>query len=300
MEPTSPPHSPESIRQVIDSRYESLSPELQRAARWVLRHGTALALHSMRDSARAAGVTPATMTRLARRLELAGFEDLRAPFRRQLAGDESGAEFERMLRRRRDAGAPADLLGALNALQQANVASVGRLNAPAAIEAAAQALIDADQVHFLGLRVCHGVAFYLSYAYALLRPNGRFVHGTGGTLGDAVAQIGPRDALVAVSQSPYTRQTVEAVATARANGAAVVAITDSRLSPLARDARVVLLYDTASNAYFHSTTGAQALAESLTAAVAGRGGSGAAEHLRRMRAHLSECGAYWGRPEKRE
>ena len=173
--------SPNAIQQMIAERFESLSPELQRAARWVARHGSALALHSMRDSARAAEVSPATMTRLARRLGFDGFEQLRAPFRRELAGAASGAEFERMLQQRCGSRAPADVVGTLVSLQQANVGSVVGRNQAGDIDAAAAALVDAPEVHFLGLRVCHGVAFYLSYAYGLLQPNGRFVSGTGGT-----------------------------------------------------------------------------------------------------------------------
>lgn len=292
--------SPDSIRQMIETRFDSLSPQLQRAARWVSRHGAALAMHSMRDSARAAGVTPATMTRLARRLDFDGFEDLRAPFRRHLASSASSGEVEYVLHKHRRGAAGADLLGPLNALQQANVASVHSLNEIADIEAAAQAMTAAAQVYFLGLRVCHGVAFYLAYAYGLLRANGRLVAGAGGTLSDQVAHIGERGVLMAVSQAPYTRQTVEAVSLARAHGATVIALTDSHLSPLARDAQQVLLYDTASNAYFHSTTGAQALAESLIAAVAAQGGADTLSHLRRMQAHLRNSGAYWERPGDKE
>lgn len=293
---------PQAIRQMIEDRFDSLSPELQRAARWVSRNGNVLALHSMRDSAQSAGVTPATMTRLAQRLGLGGYEGLRAPFRRELAGPASGAllDLERGRLNRRGARATADVIDSLNALQQANVASVIGRNRAADIEAVAGSLVDATQVFFLGLRVCHGVAFYLAYAYGLLRPNGRLVTGVGGTLSDQVAQIGDGGVLVAVSQSPYTRQTVEAVAIAHRHGAKVVALTDSTLSPLARHAQHVLLYDTASNAHFHSAAGAQALAETLSVAVATRGGTAAMHHLGRMQAHLRDSGAYWERTSDKE
>lgn len=292
--------SPIAVQKMIADSFESLSPELQRAARWVSRHGSALALHSMRDSARAAEVTPATMTRLARRLGFDDFESLRAPFRRALAGPGSGAEFEHMLSMRRDRVPFADVVDSLNTLQQANVASVTGRNETADIEAAGGAMIEAAQVHFLGLRVSHGVATYLWYAYGLLRGNGNLVSGIGGTLSDQVSHIAANDVLVAVSQSPYTRQTVEAVEMAAANGAIVVVLTDSQLSPMARHGRYLLLYDTASSAHFHSTIGAQALAEALIAAVAARGGAMATAHLRRMQSHLRNSGAYWERPRERE
>jgi DNA-binding MurR/RpiR family transcriptional regulator len=283
----SPNLSPQAVQRMIESRFDSLSPELQRAARWVAQHSPALALQSMRHSARAAGVTPATMTRLAQRLGFEGFDDLRAPFRRHIA---SAAR-----------AAPASAASnPLNALQQANVASVAGLNQPVDFDAAARLLIEAPQVHFLGLRVCHGVAFFMAYAYALVCDNGRLVSGAGGTFDDQVARIDKGGVLVAISQSPHARQTVDAVATARRHGVAVVALTDSRLSPLVHDARIVLLYDTASNAYLHSTAGAQALAETLVAAVAERGGAATQQHLRRMQSRLQDSGAYWEQPQEQE
>ncbi|MEO6408743.1 MAG: hypothetical protein ABIO45_08315 [Burkholderiaceae bacterium] len=150
-------------------------------------------------------MTPATLTRFARRLDFEGFEDLREPFRPHFAGPASGAEFECVLRRLRRGAVDADVLGLLNALQQANVASVYRLNRAAEIDAAAQAMIGPQQVHFLGMRACRGVACCLSNAYVVLQPNGRLVSGTGGTLSDHVESIGPQCVLVAVSQAPYTR-----------------------------------------------------------------------------------------------
>lgn len=292
--------STNAIQKMIAEHFESLSPELQRAARWVSRHGSSLALHSMRDSARAAEVTPATMTRLARRLGFDGFDGLRAPFQRELAGSATGIDFSRPAWRRRGKNSVAAAVDSLNTLQQANVASVVSLNPVGAIEETARCMLEAPQVFFLGLRVCHGVAIYLSYAYGLLSDNGVLVTGIGGTQSDQVARIGSRSVLVAVSQSPYTRQTVEAVQQASKGGATVIAMTDSRLSPLSRHAAQVLLYDTASTAHFHSTAGAQALAEAVIAAVAARGGATATAHLRRMQAYLQKSGAYWERPGGKE
>ena len=67
----------DSIETLIEREFDALSPELQRAARWVRSNGPVLALRSMRTAAGQAGVSPATMTRLARRL---GFESFVQPF----------------------------------------------------------------------------------------------------------------------------------------------------------------------------------------------------------------------------
>jgi DNA-binding MurR/RpiR family transcriptional regulator len=284
---------PDAIEQLIDRDYDRLSPELQRAARWVRQHGTTLALHSMRSSARQAGVTPATMTRLAQRLGFDGFEALRAPFVRRLA---EGGRSRPAARSRRRAHSLPDLLADLNQMQQANVADVLGLNGADALAAAADAMLRAPRVFFLGMRVSHGAAFQLHYAYSLLAGNGYLLNHLGGTLSDQLLQVGDGALLVAISQSPYARLTVDAVATARRQGARVIALTDSRLAPIARDAEHVLLFGGASNSFIHSTGGALALAETLLAVVARRGGDAVRSYLEMRQRRLDAERAYWDTP----
>lgn len=292
-----------SLSQLIGRRFDELSPELQRAARWLQGHEATIALHSMRSAARQAGVSPATMTRLAQRLGFDGFEALRQPARRRLAAQAHVAPVayaERARARQRADAAAQDRLDALNGAQQANVASVAARNGEGTIEAAADALLQASRVFFLGLRVCHGLAFQLHYGWGLLKANGTLMNDLGGTLTDHALQIVPGDLLVAISQAPYTRRTVETVALARRQGAAVLALTDSPLSPVARGAQHLLLFDTESPSFFHSLTGAQALVESLLDAVAARGGDAVLQQLQRMQRHLQDTRAYWERPSRKE
>lgn len=289
--------SPDAVQQLIEQAFESLSPELQRAARWLQTHHAALALHSMRTSAREAGVSPATMTRLAQRLGFDGFEALRQPFVKQLAGGLPMAGG-----RRHNAGAGAAVTGVadqLNALQQTNVSSALSLNSTESLRDAADALLQARAVYFLGMRVCHGVAFHMHYVFGLLAANGVLINDLGGTMADQITRLGRDDVLVAISQSPYTRQTVEGVQLAHDQHATVVALTDGALSPIARRAQHVLLFETATSSFFQSVTGAEALAESLLACVAERGGAQTAARLRQMQEHLRRTRAYWERPAAR-
>ena len=66
------------LTQPIVEAFETLSPQLQAAARYVLDKPNDVALLSMREQARHAGVPPATMTRLAQRLGLDGYDQVRA------------------------------------------------------------------------------------------------------------------------------------------------------------------------------------------------------------------------------
>src|SRR5260370_14151676 len=64
-------------RRIVEA-FDALSPQLQTAARYMLDRPDDVALLSMREQARRAGVPPATMTRLAKRLGLEGYDEVRA------------------------------------------------------------------------------------------------------------------------------------------------------------------------------------------------------------------------------
>ncbi|GAB3483438.1 MurR/RpiR family transcriptional regulator [Polaromonas eurypsychrophila] len=276
---------------------EGLSPELLRAARWVEAHPREVALHSMRECGRRAGLAPATLTRLAQALGFQGFEAIKHLCQESFSA--RGGYTGRAEVLQASARQTPDWLALLNEAQHANTASVGGLNQTAQLEAAADAMLKARRVYFLGLRASHGLALHLHYTYGLLASNGVLVQGLGGTLDDQVGDIGAGDLLVVTSSASYTRQTVDAVAQARGQGAGVLALTDSALSPIARQATHTLLFRTDSPSYFHSMVGALALTEALAAAVAVRGGRKVLAHLQARQDRLESEGAYWdGRSDK--
>jgi DNA-binding MurR/RpiR family transcriptional regulator len=283
---------PAPLEQTIDRAFDALRPELQRAARWVRQNGPAVALHSMRQSARLAGVAPATMTRLARRLGFADFDSLRLPCARQLSPTHAA-----MGRKPRGSTGLGAALAALNGTQRDHVAAVLAHNPTERLQAAAAALLAAPRVAFLGMRISHGAAFQLNYGYGLLAPNGSLLTDLGGTLADQLAQLGPGTVLVAMSQSPYTRTVVDAVAQARGQGATVMALTDSPLSPIGRDAAHVLLYGGGTDGLLHSTCGALALIETLLATVAQQGGTSVRSHWASRQRQLAAARAYWEHPK---
>ena len=268
-----------------------LSPELLRAARWVEHHPREVALQSMRECARRAGLSPASFTRLAQAVGFDGFDAVRARCQETLAPQAGYAARARALQV--TANESTDWLETLNEAQHANAASISGLNRRAQFEQAADLMLGASHVYILGLRSSHGLAFHLQYTYGLIAPNGALVQGLGGMMADQLGQIERGDVLVAVSLSPYTRQTVEAVEQAHRQGAKVLALTDSHLSPLARAAELVLLFRAESPSYFHSMVGGLALAEALVAAVAVRGGRKVLDRLASIQRKLAAQGAYW-------
>lgn len=106
------------------------------------------------------------------------------------------------------------------------------------------------------------------------------------------------DVLIAISQEPYSRSTVEAVAAASQRGVTVVALTDRALSPLARNASHFLLFCADSISFFHSMIGPLARVELLVAWIAAKGGRTVLKRLAEVDARLSAQRACWSRSSR--
>jgi DNA-binding MurR/RpiR family transcriptional regulator len=279
------------LTQLLDSQFEQLSSELQRAARWVREHPAELGLQSLRQSAAAAGVSPATMSRLPRALGLATFEDMRRPSMQALA-QTMGVDLASK------PSAPADMgsLGELQHCQAANTASVYQRNTLATFEKAAQLIVQAKEVVFLGLRSSFAIAYHMQYTCDWLRPGTHLASNPGGAWPEKVLGMGSDDVLVVVSQAPYTRGVVFMAEEVAKRGSKIVALTDGELSPLARQADVSLLFNTSSPSFFHSQTGALTVAEALMHGVSEHAQLDSRQRLSSRQDTLQRMGAYWERP----
>ena len=282
------------IFKCIRKQIDSLTPELQRAARWVADHPSETGFLSMRQQARSAGVSAPTMVRLARALGFADYASLRRPFQDAMAGRslEYGSRAS-ALQAAPEGTRIARLAQELASSQLEDVRSVQALNTPALIETVVRAIGGASRVGFLGVRASFGIAFQFCYAYNLIACNGVLFDGLGSIVHDQVEVLDKNDVLIAISQSPYSAPTVESVQAAAARGVTVIALTDSALSPLARAATHTLRFRADSVSFFPSMIAPLALAELLLARLAARGGKAVLERLAQVERRLTGQRAYW-------
>jgi DNA-binding MurR/RpiR family transcriptional regulator len=273
--------------QIIKS-FDDMPAQLQAGARYVLDRPRDVALLSMREQARQAGVQPATMTRLAKRLGMDGYDDVRELY--AAAVREGGLGFAGKAgvqvvsqKLKGDKALAVDMLRSIGK-------QIDRLAAPASLErlvAAAKALASARRIYCLGLRSSHSVAWHLHYVLTLVGDRSIHLDGIAATGADALARATGRDVLLVASVMPYTRLTIELAEYAVAQGIAVVAITDSEVAPLAQMAQYVVIVPTESPSFFHAMSPAFAVAEVLGAVIAGRGGDDALASLRHSDGHLA-------------
>jgi DNA-binding MurR/RpiR family transcriptional regulator len=87
--------------------------------------------------------------------------------------------------------------------------------------------------------------------------------GVAGMTSEQSWMLGPDDLVIAVSFRPYANETIAVVERAAANGAPLIAISDSRLSPVARNADVCFEIKDAEVRQFRSLTASMCLAQTL-------------------------------------
>ena len=111
-----------------------------------------------------------------------------------------------------------------------------------AFNSAVDKLLRAKHIYILGVRSSAYLAGYLHFYFHLIFPNVTLVQNVaGGEVFEQMVRIGPDDVIVGISFPRYSKLAVSAVQFARSRGAEVVAITDSKMSPLYKEAGTSLL-----------------------------------------------------------
>ena len=262
----------ELARRITDS-YSELPGRLQGIARYVLGHPDAMALSTVAEIAREAQVPPSAVIRFANALGYSGFTELQRVYRERLVA-RSATYRERIEEMRRTGG---DQGHVLPQLVDSSIRELERLREhldPRRLRAAVDLVLGADSVFLLAQKRAFAVAAYLAYGLAQLEFRAFLIDSVGGMLRQQAGMVRRGSVLIAASFRSYTREVVEAAEVAQAQGAAVIAITDQAVSPLAKFARVTLLVGDDPTVQFRSLVAplcaAQALVMALGYAIAER------------------------------
>lgn len=106
---------------------------------------------------------------------------------------------------------------------------------------AVDAICSARRVYIFGVRSSEALAAFLSFNLSLIFDNIRYVQPTSnGEVFEQMLDIGEEDVVFAISFPRYSTKLINAVKYAHAQGARVVSLTDSIMSPIAVNADYVL------------------------------------------------------------
>lgn len=248
----------------LTQEWDDLTPEAQKAARYVLENPTEVGVSTVREIAEAARVKPNTVVRMARQVGFDGYDDFREPFREAIRrGNVSFPDRARWLQsiaKSGDLGGLfADVVGAAirNIEETFDVISVEQL------KAAAEAIWKSEKIFVLGVGVNNANARNFTCLASTGMKDFHTIPRPGSSAIDDLAWAGPKDALIAITCHPYRSEVVEAVNLAREQGMTVISISDSPASPIIRaaDHGFVVAHD--SPQFFPSSASTVVLLETL-------------------------------------
>ncbi|SFU97486.1 MurR/RpiR family transcriptional regulator [Halomonas korlensis] len=266
---TPPTQDFNDLKQRVTAKYASLSPRLQETARYLLDHPQDIAFSTVAKISESAGVTPSTLIRFANTFGFSGFSEMQVLFRARLV-DELPNYTERIHAVRSATGETPDSTQLLWEFADANRQALeqlpGRID-PHSLEQALDIFEKARAIHVMGARRSFVVASYMTYALHHVDKRAFLVNGLGGMYGEQVQAIGPHDALMVISFSPYAEETRQLAATACERHIPLVVITDSNVSPLAQIADVSFVVQEAEVKSFRGLTASLCLAQTLAIAL---------------------------------
>jgi DNA-binding MurR/RpiR family transcriptional regulator len=213
------------------------------------------AVRSISELASQFGINPSTLTRLAKRLGFEGFSDFQAVFRKAIANDQQyfySRQAGRLLTTRSADNTEIEVFERLARETVANIEGfVGQLDG-ASLQRATKLLANARRIRVHGVRQFHSLASFLTYCLGMVRSDVALLDAPRLGVAEALSQLDQGDVVVVASCAPYTRSVAEVARIAAANGQTVIAITDSRSSPLVPPAEQAFFIPHASSFYSNS------------------------------------------------
>lgn len=248
----------------LAGEWDALTPEAQKAARYVLENPADVGVSTVREIAEAANVKPNTFVRMARQVGFEGYEDFRAPFRDAIR--KGAASFPDRARWLQDIRKSGDLGGLYADMAEGAMRNLEETFAgieAEALKAAAEAIWASRQVFTLGVGVNNANARNFTYLASTGMTQFHAIPRPGSTPVDDLAWADGRDVLIAMTCRPYRAEVVEAVRIAREQGLTIVGLSDSPASPVIRaaDHGFVVAADTPQ--FFPSSVSSIAVLETL-------------------------------------
>ena len=265
----------EELLQRISDEYAGLSKQLKIIARHIERNRDRLGIEGIRELAEQCEVQPSAVVRFAKHFGLSGFAEMQRIFREGLAQYlGQSRNYETRIRKGIESGAGKlsspeiageFLRGSIDGMEKLRE----RLHGPS-FKKAVNLLAEADAIAICGSRRSFPVAVYLEYALQHTDKRITLISAMGSMQQGQLRSVRKGDVLIAISYSPYAQETIDVAEEVLTRGARLIAITDSRMSPLTRNADVALLVEDNSTLGFRSLSSTMSLAESLFIALAYR------------------------------
>ena len=279
----------------LSGEWDALTPEAQKAARYVLENPNTVGVSTVREIAEFAQVKPNTFVRMARAIGFEGYEDFREPFREAIrSGTASFPDRARWLQQVGAGGAMGALYADMVASALRNIEETFAGISADELQAAARMIWDSRQVFTLGVGVNSANAQNFTYLASTGMVQFHAIPRMGSTAVDDLARADAQDVLIAITCRPYRAEVIAAMEVAREQGVRVIGVSDSLASPVIRGADHGFVVAADTPQFFPSSVSTIALLETLLSFVIAAASPEIVARVEKFHKRRHELGIYAG------
>ena len=256
----------ESILKKIELGYEGFSKGQKSIAKYITEHYEKAAYMTAAKLGALADVSESTVVRFACELGFAGYPDFQRALRELVRTNLTS--FQRM-------EVSDSIIGDKDILTQVILADAEKLRNTLetidrkAFEAAVDKIVGAKRIYILGVRSSATLAGFLHYNLQMAFDNLTLVQTTSGSeMLEQIMRIDKDDVVIAISFPRYSKRVINAVEFASHKGANIIALTDSKASPIAQNADQLLTANSDMASFVDSLVAPMSIINAIAVSVA--------------------------------
>jgi len=278
----------------LSNELPQLTPQVRKAASYVLENPNDVSVSSIREIAAAADVKPNTLVRMARSVGFDGYEDFREPFREEIRrGVVNFPDRARWLQSLGQTGKLGELYKGMVGAAIQNIEDTFSGITSTDLKAAARTMLKSRQTFTLGVGVNSSNAQNFTYLASTGMMQFHAIPRSGSTPIDDIAWADNRDVLIAITCKPYRTEVVEAVQIAREQGVQVIGISDSAASPIIAGSEHGFVVSADTPQFFPSSVSTIALLETLLSFAIAMATPTVVERVKTFHDRRSQLGLYF-------
>ena len=277
----------------LGKRYESLSPQLRLAARYVMDNPQDVSISSVRALSDAATVKPNTVVRQAREFGFDGYDEFRETFRDSVRG--GSANFPDRVRWLQSIQKKGEMSGLYATMVGDALSNLERTFAgidEAHLEQAAKAIWAARKVYIMGVGVNYTNANNFAYLASTGMNDFVAIPRPASTALDDLARANENDVLIAITMRPYRKEVLEAVDFAKSQGMTLVGLSDTNSAPVITKADYGFVTHIDTSQFFPSSVSIIALLETILSFVIAGASDEIVDRVEQFHARRNDFGYY--------
>lgn len=266
------------LLKTIEDGMSSFSKGQRLIASYILAHYEKAAYLTAARLGGIVGVSESTVVRFAVELGFDGYPEFQTALQKMIRSRLTS--FQRM-------EVTNDLIGNGDVLNKVLLSDMDKIRYTmeeidhCSFEEAVERIVSAKNIYIIGVRSSSSLAGFLNYNFRMIFDHVRFVQTTSGSeMFEQIMNIGTEDVMIAISFPRYSTRIIHAVEYARSRETDVVALTDSKLSPIAAYANQLLIAHSDMASFVDSLVAPLSIINAMIVAVARKKQDEVSERLR--------------------